>query len=232
MHLRLRERVRVRSGRAAERPVTDVEGELRAAGEHHAARVRRLRINLAAWAVGTVALTAWWVAVQWRANGALASFGHEGESGQWNPTLWALGVGIWTLVVGIMALRVLIRRPPTMTEVDREAARTAAADPSGAPGRAPSPAARTRGLRRLDGVRRIRFHVAAWVLGMVIITPLWALIEWQDNGALERFSADGRPGSWEPWILYAGAIWAGAIAVIAVGVLVGTRRAGAPGEPG
>ncbi len=67
---------------------------------------------------------------------------------------------------------------------------------------------------------------------MAIITPLWALIEWQDNGGLERFSADGRPGSWEPWVLYAGGIWAGVIAIIAAGVLMGTRRAGAPGEPG
>jgi hypothetical protein len=122
------------------------------------------------------------------------------------------------------ALRVRARRPPTAAEVDREADRMTATTPSGDPLQAPSPAARPRALRRLDAVRRIRFHVAAWLLGMVIITPLWALIEWQDNGGLERSSADGRPGSWEPWVLYAGGIWAGAIALISVAALVGARR--------
>ena len=117
---------------------------------------------------------------QWQANGALESFGHEGEAGQWNPTLWALAVGIWGLIVGIMALQ----------------SRT-----SSKPGRIP--------------LARLKFHVAAWVLGMLVLTPLWALIEWQDNGDFERFSTSSQPGNWEPWILYIGGIWAAVIAVIA-----------------
>ena len=49
---------------------------------------------------------------------------------------------------------------------------------------------------------------------MVVLTAIWALIEWQDNGAFERFSNDGNPGDWEPWILY-----------VALGLLPGDRRA-------
>jgi hypothetical protein len=73
--------------------------ELRAAARRQVKRVRRLKINVGAWAFGTILLTTLWVFTEWRDNGALKSFGHEGEPGQWNPTLWALAVGIWGLVV-------------------------------------------------------------------------------------------------------------------------------------
>jgi hypothetical protein len=190
--------------------------ELRAAASRQATRVRRLRINAAAWAVGTVLLTTLWVLNQWQANGSFRHFGNEGNPGDWSPTLWALGLGVWTLVVGIMALRVHFERPATEEEIEREVERLeshlAAED-------TPS----TAELRRVAGrwlvqTRRLRFHVAAWVLGMVVVTPLWALIEWQDNGGFERWSANSRPGDWEPWILYAGGIWALVIAVLALRV--------------
>jgi hypothetical protein len=51
---------------------------------------------------------------------------------------------------------------------------------------------------------------------MLVLTPLWALIEWQDNGDFERFSSNSQPGNWEPWILYIGGIWAAVITVFAV----------------
>jgi hypothetical protein len=62
----------------------------------------------------------------------------------------------------------------------------------------------------------LKFHVAAWMLGMVVITPLNVLIEWQDNGAFERLSRNSRPGSWDPWVLYIGGIWALVIAGLAL----------------
>jgi hypothetical protein len=193
-----------------------VEDELRAAADHHARQARRVRANVVAWAAGTVALTTLWVVTQWRSHGALESFGHEGEHGQWNPTLWALGVGAWGLVVGIMALRVRLERPPSLEEVDREAGSAA-----------PDGAARHLALRRLEAARRIRFHVAAWVLGVIVLTPLWALIEWQDNGDFERFSGNDQPGSWDPWILPAAAIWAGSVALLALWLQLAARRGGA-----
>jgi hypothetical protein len=145
---------------------------VQAGRREHDGRIRRLRLNAAAWGVGTIGLTALWVENQWSANGALESFGHEGDPGQWNPTLWALAVGLWGLVVGIMALGVLFTG------------------------------------------RRLAFHATAWLLGMAVLTPLWALIEWQDNGAFERWSNASRPGDWDPWIVTVGAVWALAIVVL------------------
>ena len=73
-------------------------------------RLRRLKISAAAWAIGTVLITTLWVVDQWQSNGAFASFGHEGDPGEWNPTLWAVIVGVWGLIVGIQALRVYFER--------------------------------------------------------------------------------------------------------------------------
>jgi hypothetical protein len=82
-----------------------------ASAQRYAARVRRLKLSVAVWAVWTIGITTLWVVNEWQANGAFERFGHEGDPGQWNPTLWALGVGIPTLVVGIMALGVYFVRP-------------------------------------------------------------------------------------------------------------------------
>ena len=42
---------------------------------------------------------------------------------------------------------------------------------------------------------------------MTTLTGIWALVEWQDNGAFERLSDNGNPGDWEPWILYVALVW-------------------------
>ena len=59
---------------------------------------------------------------------------------------------------------------------------------------------------------------------MLVVTPLWALIEWQDNGGFERWSDNSQPGSWDPWILYVAGIWALAVALIAARLYVQERR--------
>jgi H+/Cl- antiporter ClcA len=208
------------SAKPSSRPATvrTEESELRAAAREYAKRVHRFKINLVAWVVGAGLLTGLWVFAEWNANGAFERFAHEGNAGDWNPTLWALAVGVWGLVVGIMALRVHFERPVTATEVDgvveqfgpRFAAEYAAT----------ADEMRRFARRRLEGIRRLRFHVAAWVLGMVVISPLNALIEWQDNGSFERLSSNSRPGSWDPWVLYIGGIWALVIAALALVVYV------------
>ena len=33
---------------------------------------------------------------------------------------------------------------------------------------------------------------------MLVLTPIWALVQGQDNGAFERFSTHSNPGDWEP----------------------------------
>jgi hypothetical protein len=194
------------------------QNEVRAAEREYAERVRRFRANLLAWVLGAILLTALWVFVEWNADGAFERFAHEGNRGDWNPTLWALAVGLWGLVVGVMAPRVYFERPVTTAEVDRTVEQIGPR--LAAKYAATSDEIRRFARRRLDGVRRLRFHVAAWALGMVVIAPLNALIEWQDNGAFERLSRNSQPGSWDPWVLYIGGIWALVIAALALAVYV------------
>ena len=72
--------------------------------------------------------------------------------------------------------------------------------------------------KHVERVHRLKLNVAAFVLGMIVLTPLWALIEWQDNGAFERWSNNSYPGDWEPWILYVALIWGGILALMALKV--------------
>ena len=72
---------------------------------------------------------------------------------------------------------------------------------------APDDELRTWARQHVERVHRLKLHVAAFVLGMVVLTPVWLLVEWQDNGAFKHWSSDGNPGDWEPWILYVGLIW-------------------------
>ncbi len=70
----------------------------------------------------------------------------------------------------------------------------------------------------LERVRRLRLHVVAYVLGMVVLLPVWAFSEWKTAGGFERLSDNGQPGDWEPWILYVALIWGFVVAVEALRV--------------
>lgn len=59
----------------------------------------------------------------------------------------------------------------------------------------------------VERVRKLKLHVAMFAVGMLVLTPVWALIEWQDNGGFERWSNNSQPGDWEPWILYVALAW-------------------------
>ena len=61
--------------------------------------------------------------------------------------------------------------------------------------------------QHVDRVRKLKLHVATFVIVMLVLTPAWALIEWQDNGGFERWSNKSQPGDWEPWILYVALVW-------------------------
>ena len=81
-----------------------------------------------------------------------------------------------------------------------------------APQAAPAVATRDAELRQwarehVERVHRLKWHAAVYVLGMVALTAVWALTQWQDNGGFERFATGGNPGDWEPWIAYVGIIW-------------------------
>ena len=197
-----------RAATPATAPIEDTD--LRVARQRQATRARRLRLHAAAGGLGPILLTAVWIVHEWQANGVFARFAHEGNPGDWNPTLWAVAVLVWGLVVGIMALRVHFERPATAAEVDREAGRLQHAIAEDGD---PDAALRSLARARLARVGRLKSNAAAWLLAMIVLTPVNVLIEWQDNGGFERISRNSQPGSWEPWIVFAGGIWAGVIVV-------------------
>lgn len=83
---------------------------------------------------------------------------------------------------------------------------------------APDDEVRAFARKRLEQLRRLKFHIAAFVLGMVVLTPVWALAEWQDNGGFKRWSDNSNPGDWEPWILYVALVWGLVVAIFALRV--------------
>jgi hypothetical protein len=72
--------------------------------------------------------------------------------------------------------------------------------------------------KHVERVHRFKRDAAVYLLGMAILTGLWAVIEWQDNGAFERFSDGSNPGDWNPWIVYVALIWGFFVAVDALKV--------------
>ena len=75
---------------------------------------------------------------------------------------------------------------------------------------------RTWARRHVERVHRLKRDVAVFMLGMVALSAVWALVQWQDNGAFEHFSDGDNPGDWEPWILYVVVIWGFFLAVAAL----------------
>ena len=82
-----------------------------------------------------------------------------------------------------------------------------AASPPLAPSSASDDEVRKWARQHVERVHRLKLHVAAFVLGMIVLTPVWLLVEWQDNGSFKHWSSNGNPGDWEPWILYVALIW-------------------------
>jgi hypothetical protein len=74
--------------------------------------------------------------------------------------------------------------------------------------------------RHVERVRRLKLHVAAYLVGMLVLTPTWALTQWADHGDFKRlsFNVEGQPGVWEPWILYVALVWGLVVAIAALKV--------------
>ena len=74
---------------------------------------------------------------------------------------------------------------------------------------APEPESELRAWARkhIDRVHKLKRDFAIYLLGIATLTGVWALVEWQDNGALKHLSDNGNPGDWDPWILYVALIW-------------------------
>ena len=46
----------------------------------------------------------------------------------------------------------------------------------------------------VEHIHRLKRDVSVYVLGMIALTAIWAIVEWQDNGAFERLSGGTNPG--------------------------------------
>jgi hypothetical protein len=57
--------------------------------------------------------------------------------------------------------------------------------------------------KHLENVRKFKLYLSAYVLGMLVLTPVWALTEYLNaDGWPERFSEQSNPGDWNPWIFW------------------------------
>ena len=71
-------------------------------------------------------------------------------------------------------------------------------------------------IRRLEQIRTFKLYVTAYVLSLLVLTPVWMVTQYEEaDGWLEHLSTRSRyPGDWDPWIIWV-ALIGGAIVVFA-----------------
>jgi len=58
-------------------------------------------------------------------------------------------------------------------------------------------------LKHLEHVRKLKLYASAYVLGLIVLTPVWIVVEYIGaDGWPQRLSDQGNPGDWDPWILW------------------------------
>ena len=58
-------------------------------------------------------------------------------------------------------------------------------------------------LKHLEQVRKPKLYAAAYALGLLVLTPVWIVVEYMSaDGWPQRLSDQGNPGDWDPWILW------------------------------
>jgi hypothetical protein len=73
--------------------------------------------------------------------------------------------------------------------------------------------------RHVERIRRLKLHLSAYLLGLIVLTPVWALTQWQTSGGFQRWSTDhSQPGDWEPWIVPVALVWGLVVAIYALKV--------------
>ena len=59
-------------------------------------------------------------------------------------------------------------------------------------------------IRHLEHVRRFKLYLTGYVLGMLVLTPVWVVTQYEDNDGtwLKHLSSRSRyPGDWDLWII-------------------------------
>lgn len=61
---------------------------------------------------------------------------------------------------------------------------------------------------RVEQRHKLRLRVAVFALGMLVLTPVWAVGEYLSSGGWpQRLSPNGNPGDWSPWIIWVALAW-------------------------
>ena len=67
--------------------------------------------------------------------------------------------------------------------------------------------------------RRLKMRIAAFLLGMLVLTPVWAVSEYLSSGDWpQRLSPNDNPGDWSPWIIWVGLAWGFYVALTALAI--------------
>jgi hypothetical protein len=71
-------------------------------------------------------------------------------------------------------------------------------------------------IRRLEQIRTFKLYVTAYVLSLLVLTPVWMVTQYEEaDGWPEHLSTRSRyPGDWDPWLIWVVLI-GGAIVVFA-----------------
>ena len=70
------------------------------------------------------------------------------------------------------------------------------------------PDLRALAIRELEREQRLKLRVAAFAIGMLVLLPVWVVIEYLGSGGWpERLSNGGNPGDWSPWIVWVALAW-------------------------
>ena len=72
-------------------------------------------------------------------------------------------------------------------------------------------------LRHLERVRMFKLYLFAYVLSMLVLTPVWIVTQYETaDGWPEHLSSRSRyPGDWDPWIIWVALIGAFVVAIAA-----------------
>jgi hypothetical protein len=78
-------------------------------------------------------------------------------------------------------------------------------------------ALRALAVQHLERVRRFRQSLAAYVLYLLVLTPVWIVTQYESaDGWPEHLSTRSRyPGDWDPWILWVALVGGVVVAVAA-----------------
>ena len=74
-------------------------------------------------------------------------------------------------------------------------------------------------LRHLEHVRKFKLYLTAYVLSMLVLTPVWVVTQYEDNDGtwLKHLSSRSRyPGDWDPWIIWVALIGGVVVTVAAL----------------